>query len=117
MRNGQGNIAFLLSFPLSFHFLVSFFGFSFPASLPFLSFACMASMSYSCSIFFTHSCTHYFPSPRYTHRRDFDFDDTLKAMVTMFEVLTLEGWLDVRDMLVRDPVSPGIPSTQEAWVS
>ena len=57
------------------------------------------------------------PAHRYTHRRDFDFDNTLKAMLTMFEVLTLEGWLDVRDMLVRDPVSPGIPSTQEAWVS
>ena len=38
-------------------------------------------------------------------------------MLTMFEVLTLEGWLDVRDMLVRDPVSPGIPSSKEAWVS
>ena len=35
----------------------------------------------------------------------------------MFEVLTLEGWLDVRDMLVRDSVSPGIPRLQEAWVS
>ncbi|CAI8036576.1 Sodium leak channel non-selective protein [Geodia barretti] len=55
------------------------------------------------------------PTVWYTHRRDFDFDNTLKAMLTMFEVLTLEGWLDVRDMLVRDPVSPGIPSTQEAW--
>ena len=36
----------------------------------------------------------------------------------MFEVLTLEGWLDVRDMLVQeDPTRPGIPNTREAWVS
>ena len=38
-------------------------------------------------------------------------------MLTMFEVLTLEGWLDVRDMLMHeDPTKPGIPTTQEAWV-
>ena len=53
---------------------------------------------------------------RYTNRRDFSFDTTPNAMLTMFEVLTLEGWLDVRDMLVGDPVTPGIPKTQEAWV-
>ena len=53
---------------------------------------------------------------RYTSRRDFSFDNTLKAMLTMFEVLTLEGWLDVRDMLLGDTVTPGIPRTQEAWV-
>ena len=63
VSDGAGEHCFFLSsFPLSFHFLVSFFGFSFPASLPFLSFACMASMSYSCSIFFTHSPTT-FPPP------------------------------------------------------
>lgn len=26
------------------------------------------------------------------------FDDTFQALVTLFEVLTLEGWLDVRDV-------------------
>lgn len=38
-------------------------------------------------------------------------------MLTMFQVLTLEGWLDVRDMFMNDPASPGIPSTKEAWVN
>ena len=37
-------------------------------------------------------------------------------MVTMFQVLTLEGWLDVRDMLIGDRTTPGIPSSKEAWV-
>ena len=37
-------------------------------------------------------------------------------MLTMFQVLTLEGWLDVRDMLVGEGTSPGIPRFKEAWV-
>lgn len=107
---------FLSSFPFLFTFLSLFL--VFPSLLPFL-FSPLPAWHQCLTLAPFFSLTHPLPSlpPRYTHRRDFDFDDTLKAMVTMFEVLTLEGWLDVRDMLVRDPVSPGIPSTQEAWVS
>lgn len=35
---------------------------------------------------------------RYKSRRDFKFDDIFHALLTLFEVLTLEGWLDVRDV-------------------
>lgn len=38
---------------------------------------------------------------RYKQRRDFPFDHTAHALLTLFDVLTLEGWLDVRDMLRR----------------
>ena len=37
-------------------------------------------------------------SNRYESRRDFKFDDIGHALLTLFEVLTLEGWLDVRDI-------------------
>lgn len=35
---------------------------------------------------------------RYKYRRNFRFDNTFSAFITLFEVLTLEGWLDVRDL-------------------
>ena len=35
---------------------------------------------------------------RFESRRDFQFDNTLFALLTLFQVLTLEGWLDVRDV-------------------
>ena len=37
---------------------------------------------------------------RFESRRNFRFDNTLYALLTLFEVLTLEGWLDVRDVFV-----------------
>ena len=51
---------------------------------------------------------------RYPFRRDFRFDNIWWACLTLFEVLTLEGWLDLRDMF-----SPGDELTSEssAWVS
>ena len=39
---------------------------------------------------------------RYGQRRDFSFRNTLEAFLTLFVVLTLEGWLDIRDMLQDD---------------
>ncbi len=59
-----------------------------------------------------------FPSPlidccRYRERRDFPFDNMFWALLTLFEVLTLEGWLDVRDMLKSDG---GWPDSATAWV-
>ena len=42
---------------------------------------------------------------RYEQRRDFRFDHTGQAILSLFEVLTLEGWIDVRDM-VGDPGNP-----------
>lgn len=35
---------------------------------------------------------------RYEYRRDFRFDNVGYAMLTLFEVMTTEGWLDVRDL-------------------
>ena len=35
---------------------------------------------------------------RYDRRRNFSFKHVGFALLTLFEVLTLEGWLDVRDM-------------------
>ncbi len=50
---------------------------------------------------------------RYRERRDFPFDNMFWALLTLFEVLTLEGWLDVRDMLKTDG---DWPDSATAWV-
>ena len=36
---------------------------------------------------------------RYPYRRDFRFDHIGTSLLTLFEVLTTEGWVDLRDML------------------
>ena len=54
----------------------------------------VSSICYVHSFSFSHSTTKH----RFENRRDFRFDDTFQALVTLFEVLTLEGWLDVRDV-------------------
>jgi len=37
---------------------------------------------------------------------NFDFDTIMSAMLALFEVLSLEGWLEIRDILI-DRVGPG----------
>lgn len=36
---------------------------------------------------------------RYSYARDFPFINVYSAFITLFELLTLEGWTEVRDML------------------
>ena len=42
-----------------------------------------------------------------TNPRNFHFDNVFSAMLTLFEVLSLEGWLEVRDVIIArvGPVS------------
>lgn len=35
---------------------------------------------------------------RFPHARDFPFNNVLNAFVTLFELLTLEGWPEVREL-------------------
>ncbi len=42
---------------------------------------------------------------RYTHTRDFPFNNVAFAFITLFELLTLEGWTEVRNMLERDTLA------------
>ena len=42
---------------------------------------------------------------RYTHTRDFPFNNVVFAFITLFELLTLEGWPEVRNMLERDTLA------------
>jgi len=43
--------------------------------------------------------------------RRFNFDNIGDAMLTLFEVLSFKGWLDVRDVLIKavGPVSSQVP--------
>lgn len=43
---------------------------------------------------------------RLPYARDFPFNDVLNAFVTLFELLTLEGWPEVRE-LFSDKSNPG----------
>lgn len=54
-------------------------------------------------------------SYRYEHRRDYRFDTWEDAMLTLFEVLTLEGWLDVRNLF--DKESDVLKDSPFSWVS
>lgn len=60
-----------------------------------------------------HAQYLYFDS-RYEHRRNFRFDNTPNAFLTLFEVLTLEGWLDVRDLFGTE--SDVLKNNKYAWV-
>ena len=41
-------------------------------------------------------------SLRFPYARDFPFNNVLFAFITLFELLTLEGWIEVRDMFRDD---------------
>ena len=51
---------------------------------------------------------------RYGYRRNFRFYDTPNAFLTLFEVLTLEGWLDVRDLFGNS--GDVFKNEEAAWV-
>ena len=45
-----------------------------------------------------------FNCPTFVHRanpRNFNFDTIGNAMLALFEVLSLEGWLEVRDVIIE----------------
>lgn len=51
---------------------------------------------------------------RRTNPKNFNFDNIFNAMLSLFEVLSLEGWIEVRDILeqridsVRHPIWSGL---------
>ncbi len=51
---------------------------------------------------------------RYEQRRDFRFDHVGVALLTLFQVLTTEGWPQVRNLFDSEPVSTRSP---QSWVS
>ena len=51
---------------------------------------------------------------RYRHRRDFNFENFGVALLTLFQVLTTEGWLQVRDMFGTEPFGS---RKSQSWVS
>ena len=52
---------------------------------------------------------------RYEYRRNYRFDTTPNALLTLFEVLTLEGWLNVRDLFGKQ--RDVFQDTLYSWVS
>jgi len=50
---------------------------------------------------------------------NFNFDNIGNAMLALFEVLSLEGWLEVRDVIIERvrPVCTSVSSFEEMYVS
>ena len=51
----------------------------------------------------------------WTNPRNFDFDTIGSAMLTLFEVLSLKGWLEVRDILM-DRMGPVSWTQPDLWL-
>ncbi len=53
-------------------------------------------------IYYRMLCFYFRANPR-----NYDFDNIQNAMLALFEVLSLEGWLEVRDIIIErtHPVS------------
>ena len=57
-------------------------------------------MESHCGMLFVNFCLKKFFAFLRTNPRNFHFDNVFSAMLTLFEVLSLEGWLEVRDVII-----------------
>ena len=89
------NVIFISSFSIGLHLVWSQF-------LHFYLFSCKQNEPHLFRLYIFLSLFYFRANPR-----NFNFDYIGNAMLALFEVLSLEGWLEVRDVIIErvGPVS------------